>query len=110
MSIDFRFCNWDINAAWADAERTGGFTSAGRELPVMFVTASVLRTELEELVLPFYLTSETALVCLGTSGIPAVPTICYFKGLAGFGTCGAGRIKIDPLVKVGLGATRVNGC
>ena len=77
---------------------------------MMFVTASVLRTELDELVLPFYLTSETALACLGTSGIPAVPTRCYFKGLDGFGAYGAGRIKIDPLFKVGLGATRVNGC
>lgn len=110
MSIDFRFCSWDINAAVADAESAGGLVSVGRELPVMFVTASALRTELEELVLPFYLTTETALVCLGTSGIPAVPTNCYFKGLAGIGGCGAGRINIDPLVKVGLGATRVNGC
>ena len=64
----------------------GGLVSAGREFPVMFVAASALRTELEELVLLFYLTSETALDCFGTSGIPAVPFTCYFMGVGGFGT------------------------
>lgn len=59
--------------------------SAGRELPVIFVTASALLTELDELVLLFYLPGGTALACRETSGIPAVPIIFGFVVVAEFG-------------------------